>query len=117
MRRRRKLNWWGPMAKYSDLYDGTTVAFPDHLTDEEIAERVRCHAELAAIGVSRSPNALPMRVAPSLPVAAPAHARSDWEFPTPRREPTWGESYVQRRAASQREAHDRVYGRHRGRRS
>jgi hypothetical protein len=106
------------MPKPARLSDGSVVAFPDHLTDEEVAERVRSHAELAAIGISRSPHAVPTKLDPALPMMLPQYARQDWEEPSPPRpEPTFGQAYVHRKAASQREAFARVYGRHLGRRS
>jgi hypothetical protein len=104
------------MPKFARLSDGTTVAFPDHLTDEEVAERVRSHAELAAIGVNRSPHALPVKLVPSLPMRAPSYARPEWEPPAPRPQQTWAQAYLQRRDASQRAAFQRVYGKHLGRR-
>lgn len=105
------------MANRIELPDGTVAVFDDHLSPEEVDARVKSHMELAALGLSRSPRALPVKVAPSLPVATPKYARTDdWEPPPPGREQTWAEGYLQRQRQRAAVAFDRVYGRHIGRR-
>jgi hypothetical protein len=89
------------------------VAFPDHLTDDEIAERVRSAAELAALGVSRSPRAAPVAVVPAVAAPAMKQANPNWRPPPEAAQRTWSEEYNDRLAARQRAAHERVYGRHR----
>jgi hypothetical protein len=98
------------------LPDGTIAVFPAHLTDEEVEERVRSHVELAAIGVSRSPRAAPAEITPALSATTPVYAKPEWEPPAPRPEESWSQSYVREKAAQQRAAFFRVYGRHLGRR-
>jgi hypothetical protein len=105
-------DWVANLIKTAD----GTVAFPDHLTDEEIAERVRSHAELAELGISRSPRATPVTIDPLLPVNTPTYARPEWEPPLPRPQKTWAQRYWDDyRERSNRRFYE-VYGRFLGRR-
>jgi hypothetical protein len=105
------------VTKLVDLPGGGTAVFEDYFTSEEIAERVKSHAELAEAGINRSPRAMPAQLAPNLPMVTPVYGKEAWEPPAPRPQAPWSQAYVARKAAAQREAFARVYGRHLGRRS
>jgi hypothetical protein len=66
--------------------------------------------------IPRSPNAMPPEPAKFLP-SAPRYAQPEWEPPLPGRQMTFAEAYWKRITGIQRERHDRVYSRHRRRRS
>lgn len=104
------------MANRITLPNGDVVVYADHLTPEEIAERVKSHVEHVEAGLSRSPRAMPAKVAQKLPMVTPVYAKPEWEPPVPWPQESWAEGYWRRKIASQRARHDEVYGRRRGRR-